>query len=145
MSPARILLPLTLLALAANVVANGRQSPAPRQPGRVRGSLRKALRSVRKFIVAERRRRGRVLVKTEIKEVVKEVPVEKIVVKEVEVEKIVTREIPIEKPVPIETKIHEIKYVPVPMNDVEGLLSGSEIPVQVNGERRDSNVTRLSR
>jgi hypothetical protein len=135
----------TLLALAANVVANGRQSPAPRQPGRVRGSLRKALRSVRKFIVAERRRRGRVLVKTEIKEVVKEVPVEKIVVKEVEVEKIVTREIPIEKPVPIETKIHEIKYVPVPMNDVEGLLSGSEIPVQVNGERRDSNVTRLSR
>lgn len=134
----------TLLALAANVVANGGTTPDSGQSTGTRNSRGRTLRSLRRFFVAERRRRGRVLVKTETKEIVKEVPVERVIVKEVEVQKVVKQEVPIEKLVPIETRVRDIKYVPVPVNDPEGLQRGLDTTNARLEDHTESNVTRLS-
>lgn len=70
-----------------------------------------------------------------VREVVREVPVEKEVIREVPVEKVVVKEVPvevireIEKEVPV---IHEvIKEVPVPSSDASPVEIVKEVPVEV--------------
>ena len=70
-----------------------------------------------------------------VREIVKEVPVEKEVIREVPVEKVVVKEVPvevireIEKEVPV---IHEvIKEVPVPSSDASPVEIVKEVPVEV--------------
>ena len=94
---------------------------------------------------------------TEVREVVKEVPVEKIMVKEVvkevpvekvvvkEIDKVVVKEVPVEKVVPGETitiRKTEIKYVPVPMNDIDPLISSP--PYLEGSDGQPATVARLS-
>ena len=65
-------------------------------------------------------------------------------VKEVEVVKVVNQDVVVEKAVPVETRIREIKYVPVPVNDVEGLAGAGKNSNESTAGHTESNVSQLS-
>ena len=117
-----------LLAMAANVIRDPKLPNHARRKTNLSDELGKVVRSTRRWIAHRRRLDRKPIIKERIKEVIKEVPVDRVVRQEV----------------PVETVKKELVHVPLYTNDPKLLKTGFSRVEDVEGKQTGAESERSS-